>query len=362
MRVLHLDSERTWRGGQQQVAWLVAGLARRGVAQDVAAPAGAELLVRLRRDGLVRGAEYTGAGAWDPRGVWAVREAAQAMDATVVHAHSGNAHTLAYRAFAGRLPIVVTRRVDFAIKTNWLSRAKYRSPAVHFIAISSAVRDALRAGGVPQERIALVPSGIDPARARSGPRGTAVRAELLGGAEGPLVGFVGALVEHKDPLTLARAAAPLARRLPGARVVFIGEGRLRAAIESVASGAGIIHLAGHRADVPDCLAALDVFCMPSREEGLCTSLLDAQAAGVPCVITRAGGMIDIVTHESNGLVVPVGDAEALADALATLATDGARRERFAAAGRAIVDARFTTDAMVEGTLAVYRRVTGAPAR
>lgn len=359
MRILHLDSERGWRGGQQQVAWLAEGLRERGHAQCVIGPQGSELLTRLSAQRFdTRG--YRLYGTWDPRAGAALRKLSAEFRPDIVHAHAGNAHTLALRAFGGRVPIVVTRRVDFAIKDNARSRRKYAAPGQHFIAISNAIRDVLVRGGVAPANITVVPSGVDVARVRGGNR-AAIRAELGVSEHAVLVGFVGALVDHKAPWLLAEALPVLRRIVPHARIVYAGDGPERARIEAVARTAGAadaIHFLGWRADIADVYAALDLFSLPSKEEGLGTALIDAQAAGVPCVVTAAGGMIDIVHDGENGRVVPIGDANALGAALGALWMDEPLRHRFTTRGLAVVEERFTKDAMVAGNEAVYAAAIG----
>ncbi|MDX2175474.1 MAG: glycosyltransferase family 4 protein [Candidatus Sumerlaeia bacterium] len=363
-RVLHIDTESGWRGGQQQVFWLTEGLARRGVPQRIACPEGSPLAERLADAG-VAVARLKHRRAWDPRAVFALRREAEQFGASIVHAHAGNAHSLAVAAFRGRLPVVTTRRVDFRIQSNLFSRRKYTTPGQTFIAISTAIARILEEGGVPPERIRLVPSGIDSARVAGGDRAK-LRAEFLGGRSGPLVGYIGAFADHKDLPTLLRAVPfAVAADLGGLRVALVGSGPGEHLLRSQAAALpqpDRIHFAGWREDVADCLAAFDLFCVSSKEEGLCTSLLDAQAAGVPCAITAAGGMIDIVQDGVNGLVSPVGDAAALAASWVRLAGDPALAARCAEAGRRVVADRFTKDAMVEGNLAVYRETLAAARR
>lgn len=360
LRILHLDTERGFRGGERQVQLLAEGLRRRGHESLIAGPGGSELCAVLATDGfsVALWPRPRLLGMRSPLLARWLRARAAEFRADLVHAHTGNAHTAAVAAFAGRLPIVVTRRVDFAVKGNLLSRRKYLAPGQQYLAISSGVRDALLAGGVPPARIALVPSGVEASRVLGG-SGAALRAEWLGPDKGPLVGFVGALVDHKAPWILAQAAPLLRRRLPGARVVFVGEGECRPRLEAlrVACPEAIV-LAGWRRDVADCYAAFDLFAMPSKLEGLCTALVDALVAGVPAVASRAGGIPDVVRDGETGVLVPPEDPQALADALAGLWSDEARRLRFIEAGRRHAAEHFTADAMVEGTLRGYAAALG----
>lgn len=363
LRILHLDAEMGFRGGERQVQLLVHGLRAAGHEQLVAGPEGGKLLPVLAGEGFATAAWKRPwlLGIRSPFLKYWMQEVADRFRPDIVHAHTGNAHTLAVIALLERHRVVVTRRVDFPIKANSFSRVKYTRPGQHYIAISHTIRDVLVAGGVAPERIDIVHSGVDVARVTGGD-GAAVRREWLGGDEGPVIGFVGALVDHKAPWVLAEAARLVRRELPGARVVFVGDGELRPRLEEMAADSppGTIVLAGWREDMANCLAAMDLFVMPSKLEGLCTSLIDALAAGVPAVASRAGGIPDVVVDGETGDLVPPLDAGALAAAIVALWRDPARRERYRAAGRARVESHFTAAAMIRGTQAVYHRVMESP--
>lgn len=253
----------------------------------------------------------------------------------------------------------MTRRVDFGIRKNPLSRRKYRAPNVHLIAISRGVREVLVQGGVPPGRIEIVPSGVDPKRF-AGAQGRDEWRRRWGVREpGPVVGVVGSYVDHKDPLNLIRATPYLVESLPGVRVVFVGEGELRPAMEAEARRLGLsgnVILTGWQQEVGDCLAAMDLFVMPSKLEGLCTSLLDAMAAGLPCVATTAGGIPDIVQDGRTGLLVPPGDPKALADAIKRLWSDAPLRKELRDRGPRHVAENFSVEKMVEGTLNCYHKI------
>lgn len=357
LRILHVDSEKSWRGGQQQVFSLMQGLRERGHEQRLVTPLQSHLGVRAREAGFAV-EEFDLIGWYDPRIFGIFKQIIANFQPTLVHAHSGNGQAIAHMTCRKSHPIVVTRRVDFAVKKNPLSRWRYRSPGTRYIAISNAVKNVLRDAGVPDDRITIVHSGVDPTRA-SGGIGTALRPAFLGDREGPVVGYVGAIVDHKNPLLLAEAARLIDRDLPGLRVIYIGAGPIQDSpewSEKVRATPSLFYETGWRADIAEVFASLDMFVMPSVEEGLCTSLLDAQAAGVPCIVTAAGGMVEIVRDGINGLVVPSRDAKALSEAIMRLAGDDALRAKFRAAGPEVVRERFTLDAMVAGNEACYMKI------
>jgi glycosyltransferase involved in cell wall biosynthesis len=359
LRILHVDSEMGFRGGQRQVELLMLGLRGHGHESTLVSPEGSRLAQTMEAHGfpVVGYRKPAVVGVHSPFLQHWLRRLAVDQKVDLVHAHSGNAHTLAVGAFLGNKPLISTRRVDFPIKTNFFSRRKYAASGQHFIAISNAIREILQSSGVNPDAISVVHSGVEVERVQGG-AGARLREEWLGPEPGPLIGFVGALVDHKAPWLLAEALPAIRARHPGARVVFVGEGDARPRIEAV--GAPGVVFAGWRKDVADCYAAFDLFVMPSRLEGLCTSLIDALAAGVPSVGSNVGGIPDVIEHEVSGLLFPSGDAAALARSCCRVLEDRDLARNLVAQGRLRVQQRFTSVAMVKGTMAVYDLLLSSP--
>jgi glycosyltransferase involved in cell wall biosynthesis len=211
---------------------------------------------------------------------------------------------------------------------------------------------------VPARLIALVPSGVDPRRFLGGD-GAKARADLGVPQRAPLAGTLAHFGWHKSLETLIAAAEHVVATVPEAWIAIVGEGELRASLESERAKSPVrerVLLPGFRANVADFLAAFDLFVMPSVMEGLCTAILDAFAAGVPVVASRAGGIPELVEHEATGLLVEPRRPRELAAAIARALHDEPLRRRLIEGGRARLHERFTEDAMVEGTLAVYREL------
>lgn len=182
------------------------------------------------------------------------------------------------------------------------------------------------------------------------------------GGSGPVIGTVARLARQKGLDVLVAAAPSVLARHPEARFVVAGDGEERAALEAQAQAAGVagsIAFLGVRDDVPELLAGFDAFALPTRFEGLCLAVIEAQAAGLPVVATPVGGIRETVLHEETGLLVPVDDAEALAAALVRLLDDPALAARLAAEGRRRALERFGVERMVERTLAVYSTKPGS---
>ncbi len=350
MRVVHVDPERGWGGGEMQVTLLVRELARRGHESLVATPADAPLARAVAAEG-VRVADCPIASHVDLRAVPRLRRLAR--DADVVHFHTARAHAMAPWLGGVRARRIVTRRMDYRPSGGPWARYLYNRAVDRVIAISSGVERALRAAGVEASRIRIVPSGIDVARfpAPAAAR-TALRAAWRAGDGDVVVIVVGVLEARKGHATLIDAAA----RLPALplRLVFCGAGSLEAALRRRAAAQRVdVTFLGFRDDVADCLAAADVAVLPSLHEGLGVAALEAMAAGRPVVATRVGGLAEVVADGETGRLVPAGDATALAAALAALVRDPALRARMGAAGAARVAARFSAAAMAEGTIACY---------
>ena len=283
--------------------------------------------------------------------------ALRGFGADVAHFHTARAHTLGLVAsrLAGTPVRVLSRRVDFPVGQNRFSRIKYKAPVDAVIAITRAVKDVLVEGGVDPRIISVIYSGIDPAKYAGAAGGSRLRGELGIPESSRLVGTVGALAPHKAQAFLLRAAKKLAQERDDIRYIIVGEGELEAELKALARSMGvddIVTFAGFRRDIGAVFAAMDVFVLSSVAEGLCTSILDAMASGVPVVATNVGGVPEIVVDGTCGLLVPPADPEALAQAINRLLDDPGLRGRLARGGRERVQ-RFTIDRTVEETERLY---------
>jgi glycosyltransferase involved in cell wall biosynthesis len=174
--------------------------------------------------------------------------------------------------------------------------------------------------------------------------------------EGPLIGCVSRLVPQKGLHLLIEAAPAVLSRHPDARFVLVGEGELRGELEEQARAArlaGRFIFTGQRQDVPELVSSFDVFALPSYFEGLCYAVIEAQAAGVPVVATPVGGIPENVVPGETGVLVPIGDAAALAEAISDLLDDPEEAGRLASEARRRVFERYPVERMVEQTLRLY---------
>jgi sugar transferase (PEP-CTERM/EpsH1 system associated) len=198
-------------------------------------------------------------------------------------------------------------------------------------------------------------NGVDPEVCRPGP-GAEIRAGLNLPAEAFVVGTVGRLDPIKDHPTLFQAFERLCEHRPNAFLLVVGEGPERARLQALAGER--IRLLGDRCDVPELMRALDVFVLPSRNEGISNTLLEAMATGLPVIATRVGGNPELVEDGWTGTLVPPHDAAALASAMQRYLLDSEHARACGQRARCAVQARFDVASMVRGYEAVYRRVAG----
>jgi sugar transferase (PEP-CTERM/EpsH1 system associated) len=221
--------------------------------------------------------------------------------------------------------------------------------------------------GVANTKIHPICNGVDVERFR--PReGTRDRLLPPGFADQDsfLIGAVGRLEAVKDQLTLVRAFIEMCRSLPSddrLRLVLVGDGSLRSEIEALLGRAGIrnrVWLAGSRDDVPELLASLDSFALPSLAEGISNTLLEAMASGLPVVATRVGGNSELVVDGVSGLLVPRADPGAMAEALLCYLDDEAMRSRHGTAARQRAVENYSIDGMVSHYQDLYDECQHAP--
>ena len=354
---LHVDTARTWRGGQNQVLLTVLGLRTQGHRTVLVAHPNGELVQRAPQSpDLI---PIASSGEMDFRAAWQLSRVLKALQPTVVHAH--DAHAVAMVAIACSLKrlnplprFVVSRRVDFHIRRNSFSRWKYAQVDL-FLCASDAIRTMLIGDGVPTKQTTTVHEGVDLKRIAATPQ-LNVHAEFSLPSDAPLVGNVAALVPHKGHRYLIKAAAKAVRQVPNARFVIVGEGELKETLLKQIKDLHLerhVRLAGFRPDALSLQKGFDLFAMSSVTEGLGTVLLDAMAFGQAIIATRAGGIPEVVVDGRTGVLVPTRDADALASAIVSLLGDSDRRARLGAAARKRAHGFFKIERVVQETLDAY---------
>lgn len=234
----------------------------------------------------------------------------------------------------GAWPLRGFGAVNTAFRTYLDRRTRSRVDA--FVVDCEYAAQAMRADGIPDERVHVIAPGVDLSRVV----GDAAAEVKLPDAR-PLVGYAGALEMSRGLGVLAAAVPPLRERHPSAHVVVAGEGAARIMLLP-ASLDGRIHLLGRVASVPAVLAALDVCVFPSIESGVPTSLIEAAALGRPIVASDVPGIRELFVDGAEAVLVPPGDPVALATAVADLLADPVRARAMGEAARLHVTDHHTT--------------------
>ena len=361
---LHIDTARTWRGGQNQVLVTVLGLRSLGHRTMLVAHPGGELRQRAQEGlDLIPLAPRT---EMDLNAAWRLSRLLKQLKPDIVHAHDPHGVAMAGLALSmstqlAKPPLVASRRVDCHLRNSSLSRWKYRQVDC-FICASEAIRQMLVADGVPAARTVTVHEGIDLERMATAPA-VNLHEELFLPHQAPIVGNVAALVPHKGQRHFVEAAALVVRKVADTRFVIAGEGELRPALERQIREHRLekhVLLAGFRPDVLSLHKAFDIFVMSSITEGLGTSLLDAMAAARPIVATTTGGIPEVVVDGVTGFLVAPRDDAAMAAAIVKLLKDPDLRQRMGQAGLARARELFSAERMLKETLKVYQRVALHP--
>lgn len=352
MKVLHLSSERTWRGGEQQIAYLMGVLKSQGVESVLVARAGSEMAKRYP-DCI----QIPFRGEWDIFSARRIKRIVREQKIDLIHAHSGHGHTLAVLASAG-VPIIVSKRTDYPVKNNRFSKWKFNHPSIaRFLCVSDKIREILSPSLKVPSKALTVYSGIDMARFPASPI-VNVRTVANLPENARVVISTAAISPQKDYATFVKVAELTALSHPDLHYVICGEGPSETEIKELVKSKNLknIHFVGFRKDLTSFLGSADAFLITSKEEGLGTSILDAFAVGLPVVATAAGGIPEIVRHGETGLLAQVGDAPMLATHVEnTVYVAGTLREQLVKNGRALAS-EFSYQRTGLKTLEIYKSI------
>ena len=356
MRIVHVNTEVSLRGGEAQLLLLLEGLKEKGhknfLIVDEKSPlmkkAGlmvdSVLMIKSRR-------------VFDILNILRIYQFIKSLHPHILHLHTSYAHTIG--GIAGRLagiPIIVTRRVAFPIRNSF----KYNHFCDGIIAISEAIKKLLIKKGVKEEKIVVIPSGIDIKRFDSIGNRFYLYKELKVPPKSLMIGTIAHLSEEKGHIYLLEAIPLILKEFPESFFLFIGEGGLKKSLKKKAEDLQIarrVIFTGFREDIPEILSILDLFILPSSLEGLGTSLMDALYMKVPVVATLVGGIPEVIENGRTGLLVPPKNPKALSDAVIQLLRDKPKRKKFSWEGGRKVLGGFTSSVMIERTEQFYHSLT-----
>lgn len=363
MRVLHILSERGFSGGEHQLLHVLRHLEACGHHSTLVLNPGAAFRPSVDALG-VEVRELRMRNDADVAAVIGLRRLVKRLQPDLLHFACSRSHKLGAHAtvrLEARPPRVVTRRMDYPLGRSRYRRWLYARAVEAVVCVSESVRSEVLATGVSADRVHVIHDGVDVDALgawRGDERRRAARAELdVGTAD--LVGVTAAsLHRRKGHDVLLDALGRVELPAGASRLVWIvaGQGPERAALEQRASGLPPrveVRFVGQVASVESLLAAADVFCLPSRKEGLGVALLEAMAVGLAVVGSSVGGMKEAIEPLESGVAVPPGDPAALAGALTRVFCDPVWAKELGEHARQRVCADFSVKTMCERTEAVY---------
>ncbi len=266
------------------------------------------------------------------------------------------------KKFSGGSAVIALHQIDRPISNRWNYRFTFNALADAVVVNSESTRRTVLASNpwMKDERMHVIPHGIPPIDSEAASRGKQLRIELGLTADDLVIGFVGRLSGQKGISTLLAAMAIIEQEHPKIHLVIAGTGTLEAKVKRFAASRPNVHVLGFRDDVPGVMSACDVLLVPSLWEGFGLVVVEAMAAGIPCIASDISSLPEILETESNGLLVPADDPAALARAVVRLAGDPNLRERFRVAGLATVSEKFTVERMISTYEKLFTRLRPAP--
>ena len=355
--VLHISTALSWRGGEQQLAYLLESL-EENVEQYVLCAKGSAMEKFCQEKGYRCYAQKKTSGL-DLGFALTIKKLCRTLEIDLCHMHDAHAHTFAILAayLGNKTPLILSRRVDFPIKQKWTSKKKYNHPAIKkILCVSDTIKKITAPDIEDKNKLVTVHSGID-LKKFSAPKGI-LRKDLKINGDPFLVGNTSALADHKDYFTFLDVAAAVIKVDPTIRFVIMGDGPLAKEIKAYHQKLELsksVVFTGYRTDIPEILAELDAFLITSKTEGLGTSIIDAFAAKVPVVATAAGGIPELVENEKTGLLCAVKDVECLTKAILRIQNEKGLKEKLTEAASEKVQ-YFSKEATAANTLKYYREV------
>jgi len=360
MKILHLSTPSSWRGGEQQIAWLMEELREVGEQQLLFCPTTSEMHQYAVRENFQVNT-FKKSMAYSPFTLWRLKKICTKEQVSCIHIHDSRALTMAALAasiFQNKTPLVISRRVDFFLRKKRFTSWKYNHSSVKkIVCVSEKVKEIIAPAIMDKSKLSVVYDGID--LQRFSKHDGRLRKEFKIDEDEILIGNIAAIAPHKDYFTFVKTAEILIEKdLKGHFFIIGGDGGEQEKIEHFIKVKGLdkqITLTGFREDIEFILPELDIFLFTSKTEGLGTAVLDALAANVPVVSTKAGGISEYLEHEKNALLGSPEKPRELAENILHLLSQPQLKAKLATKGKETV-LRFSKKNMAAKTFAVYQDV------
>ena len=355
IHVLHVVTALSWRGGEQQAAYLIGELEKENIEQTVLCSSGSEMEKYCQKHS-INNVSFPKRSSFSLSFSKALSRLCKKLEIDLCHLHDAHAHTFAIIAasfFGNQTPLILSRRVDFPIRKSWASNYKYNHPAIkRILCVSEKIKEITSKGIAQKEKLVTVYSGIDLSKFKKTGK---LRDELKLDEGIQLIGNTSALADHKDYFTFVDVAETVLEQKPNCIFPIFGTGPLEEEIKQYIQQKELDHkilLMGFRSDIPEVLGDLDVFLMTSKTEGLGTSVIDSFAAGVPVVSTNAGGIPELLEDCITGILCEVKDVNCLSEGVLYLINNKEKISIIAQRAKEKAK-RFSKEETAKKTLSIY---------
>ena len=338
VRVLHIDFQKEWRGGQQQGVYLFESMLNKSYHTMFACRPNSKLSSYFKKNNLPM-FEVNMFAEIDFVSALKIASFCKKNNFNILYLHSGGAHSIGLLAkiFYRKLKLVGIRRVDFKIRSNFLSQLKYQSSFVNsIVCISNEIKRVMLGCGINNNVLKVIHSGVDTQKFAHLKFDSDFKKELKIPEKNIVIGTIAALEGHKDYPNLLKAAKIVCDKRDNITFVAVGNGKKRDELNELHNKLNLgdkFVFAGYQSDVGKYLLLFDLFVLASKTEGLGTSILDAQSVGLPIVATNAGGIPEAVQNNINGILVESQNANDLAVAIINLVDNKEKREQLGLSGK-----------------------------
>lgn len=360
IKVMHIDTDTEWRGGQQQAFYLHKKLVEKKISSIFLCQNNSVLKEKLENENL----DFISMKINGEADIFAGRKIAgicREKNINILHLH--DAHAMATglwaKLFCPSLNLIGVRRVDYHIKKNIFSRYKYRSSKMtKIVAISDEIKKILIEDGVDESKIEVIKSGVDINKFSHIEKSRYLHEELKLPHDAFIAGTIASLSKEKDYPTLLKAAEIAVRKIPDLYFVSIGDGPDKDTVFRMRDNLGLkkrFILRGFQKDVGNHLKNYDIFILSSKTEGLGTSVMDAMAAGLPCLCCKSGGIPELIDDNLNGLLVENQNPELLAEKIIELYQNKSLRTTLGINARK-KSQQFSIENTVEKNIELYEKL------
>ena len=352
--ILHTESSTGWGGQENRTLQECIGLKKRGARVIILCQPDSRLNKRASAEGIeVRTCRMK--KSYDILAIKYIMNLIRSENIDIISTHSGRDSLLA--GIAGRLsrkrPIIVrTRHLALPIT----SKFTYSLLAHKVVAVSEYVKQYLIEKNIVSGKVTAIPTGIDTDKFNPQKVNDSLRQELGLQKDTPLIGTIAILRKKKGHHTILDAMPLVLKEIPDAVFVFAGDGPQRDNILNKIKASGLsgkVFMLGLRKDIPEILKSIDVFALPTLQEALGTSFIEAMAMGKPVIGADVGGVGEVIKNGVNGYLVEPDDPQALAEAIIKMLKDRETARLIGMEGRKIVEKNYTVEKMCERMYALY---------